>query len=239
MFVLGLLFEPSLGIATFCFLMWVTLPWAFLDMLDLEKIQKRKPQADLTELDIEKARGWLAAGTLYFLGSGGIFLLAALADIISPAITSLNPHSAFSPTLLSALSFLGALSFMLYAVLRTHQVIYFLLNPTKFGQVTEFPKQAGLALREIGVIVIAPYAVMTALLLIFFIYPVAVLHELPHGPTAWVYYVLVVGYVIGLIGLYPVLRRSKNTFRKRDAIGLFMLLIPYIIAFLIVVKVLP
>lgn len=232
-YIMGIFFDPSLGLTAFSLLMWVTLPWAFLDQLTLQKIRKR--WAGASEDDLRRTNNWLRDGTLFFLLSGITFMMSAIIDLVLPALETTNPNPPFPMFYFSVITFIFGLSVLSFAIFRTHQVIYFLLYPASIKRIVQFPSELGRVVSDLASIgILFLFWFFDLSVFISTLYSIVILHL----PLSIQGIVLMISLFVGSLGIFPLLISLRRQLGRRDVIIPIMILNPLLVLFLITVKVL-
>jgi hypothetical protein len=121
---LAALLEVALGLAAFSLLMWVTMPWAFLDMI--EKRKKRLPPH--LEYAGDRPKEWLVYSYQLFLVSGIAFVVSALLTFTPPLPTI--------PDLYSLIFFVIGVTALALAFVEASRVIDFVVWPNEVAAIT-------------------------------------------------------------------------------------------------------
>lgn len=233
-FIMGALFEPSLGLVAFSLLLWVTLPWAFLDQLTPTKIRQKYPE--VSEENVKRSKDWLGEGANGFLLAGIVFLLSAFTDLASPTLEHVNPNLSFLifySSIAPIILFILGMSVLSFAVFRTHQVINFLFNPVSFRKIERFPTTYARFLTrilEFGILI--PFWLFDILSCFLFLYITVVSFSL-------IWFILLISFGAGSCGIFLIwkmpLSRGEKPLSRRDAIAPIIILFPYLIYFFFIV----
>jgi hypothetical protein len=232
--LLGIYFDPSLGLVAFSFLMWVTLPWAFLDQLQKVKDKQRR----VLSADIRMARDWLASATFSFLAAGIVFLLESVFDLGAPELQVLNAHPFVSVSILLPLFFVFGLIVLGFAIFRANQVIYFILYPLRISRISSFGVEFGVSTRNILLFLFIPLSIVEIALGFVLVPALTSPGDLVTRLSYASFLLGVPGLGTMLLGLILTSRTKAPTLSRWDVVGPVLTSIPFVLLILINNKIL-
>lgn len=193
----------------------------------------------ISEKEMSKVRNWLANGTYAFLEAGILFLITALLDLVNPAFESFTPQPVISLSSLTGLVFVVGIVILSLAIFKTHQVISFILHPESIKEISGYGSKLGVFTRNISSIgIILPFSIINIIFFIAFFMPtingtLLVSQNYLAGVTLGILFGL--GSIVSIPLMIKSMRRNLS---KKDAISPLLTFLPYILLFLITVKIL-
>lgn len=237
------LFSPALAFVAFVWIMWVTVPWAFEDKLNLNSLDPKvvpemfryRFEREINLGDVRRVADWLGTARDAFLGAGAFFMLSAVADLFSAPVENYSQSvpEPFSWSYLVYAVFISGLFVTAYGVYKTQQVITFIANPSQIDKIAHF----GLMFRATAAktITIAFVTINAAFETTFGLILIPIWFTQLSFVTI-LFRLLDASLFLGVIGIATLLRsRSLFTFTKKDTLAPILVVLPYAIIALVLV----
>lgn len=207
-------FDASLGLLAFCLLMWVTVPWAYLEKIDKQVIKyytnAKKEKATQKELEfISRPYRWVRSSTRAFFTAGIFFLMDAILELGQRAFPTLFPET-------YGVIFWAGVIFIGIAMFEAYRMMEFVLYMSEISELTY---------KDVGVFAI----IATTVGFLGSFNAIELLYILPRlGTYGWVGLTYGIAILLSFIGsaLLVIYRKS---IRGRTVLGLILFMLPWIV----------
>lgn len=215
--------QASLGLVAFSFLMWITMPWAYAEAIEKARVRAKigKPEL-LADPMYDKPIEWLDQAHLFYLWSGAIFLVDALAILGSDAFPPANLQGTVYLPYLYEVMFMVGVGFMAFAILRSQQVIAFILHPERLETVAHYEIEVLVATRNISLIVVSLFWAIDLTFGLLYAYA-----SIFTSQTLFIYFQTAL-FIAGAGGIIPlIISFRRKEVGRSDLFGPILVFIPF------------